>query len=91
MVQEIMYRKVLYMNCVHVVLEMLCRQIVYIQCCTGKYRKRLYGKMLIASSQEAAQRHFNYVAEAGQAYGLVVNLDKTILMSIRGGGPNFWH
>ena len=42
--------------------------------------------MLIASSQETAQRHFNCAAAAGQAYGLELNLDKTILMTIRGGG-----
>ena len=40
--------------------------------------------MLLASSAEAVQHHFDRVAEIGKSYGLELNLDKTVVMTVRG-------
>ena len=37
---------------------------------------------LAATSKHALQRHFDLVAEAGRAYGLEVNMEKTVVMTI---------
>ena len=40
--------------------------------------------MLLVSSAEEAQHRFNCVVEVGKAYGLELNLGKTVVMTIRG-------
>lgn len=45
--------------------------------------------MLIASSQEAAQRHFDCVAEAGQAHGLAKPGQNDLDVNTRW-WPNSW-
>ena len=43
--------------------------------------------MLLASSAEAAQRHLACVEQVGKAYGLELNLAKTLFLTIRGEEP----
>ncbi len=45
--------------------------------------------MILGSSADAVQKHFNCVAEVGKSYGLELNLEKTVLLRIRGDADIF--